>query len=693
VIGARLRSLSGPAALALWGWLAAAWLASALGGPPPRRLAQAVLALAALALATWCVERLRRAFPDLDPAAARQARWWVVALLGLACLTFFTGLQREPTGRYFADEGTYLNHAQQINGGRLLRPWFVYPHLLFYLDAFALWLAGLLGRAWPALARLVWGVEGDPAFSVLATRCVTAACGALTLLPVSAAARRLGGLAAAGLAAAAIALSPTYVEVAHLSVSDVPAGLFAALTFAAAAALLGAESRRGYLAGGAAAGLAAGSKYPAGLAAVALAAVYLHWRLGDRRLRPGLFWAALAAIAAFLLSTPSLLAFPLAVYRGGGTDILYGLRQYALGGWAGVVHASNTAYYGRELVHALGWPLIVLGAAGFVWRCREARRLAAWLLPFPVLYLGLVVSLQVAVRRNLFPALPALAALLAAGAAGWLALARRAPSPAARRLLPVAIALLCLAPIALTTAGWLARTLRPTTREEAAAWIAAHLPPGSSIVQEQYTPRLGPAFTTRHPRFVSRLTPAELRDPRHDFVFLASDAYERFFRTDDPANQDREAPGRYREIFERCEVWREWTPGRFQDGPKLSLYKLDPEAPVFAAGGRFAAAAALVESPAMLPAGATRVRALEDGKWTLFKAHLAPGAYLARLQGKHLDGARIEVRTRDNARVSEASASPEGAHLTLPRADKYFLYVYLPAGGRLRALSLTPAPS
>jgi hypothetical protein len=87
------------------------------------------------------------------------------------------------------------------------------------------------------------------------------------------------------------------------------------------------------------------------------------------------------------------------------------------------------------------------------------------------------------------------------------------------------------------------------------------------------------------------------------------------------------------------------------------------------------------------------VRALEDGKWTLFKAHLAPGAYLARLQGKHLDGARIEVRTRDNARVSEASASPEGAHLTLPRADKYFLYVYLPAGGRLRALSLTPAPS
>ena len=691
--GPRLRSLSGPAALVLWIWLGAAWLATALGGAPPRRLAQAALVIAAVALAAWCVEVLRRAFADLEPAAARRARLLLLALLALACLTFFTGLERELTGKAFADEGTYLRQAQRINEGRLLRPWFVYPHLLFYLDAFALWLAGLTGALWPALARGVWGVAGDPGVAVLATRCVTALCGALTVVPVFASARRLGGLGAAGLAGAAIALSPTYVEVAHLNISDVPAGLFAAAAFAAAAALLARESRIVYVAGGVAAGLAAGSKYPAGLVAVALAAVYLRWRLRDRRPRVGLAWAALAAIAAFLLTTPSVLAFPGAVFQGRGHDILYGARQYAIGGWTGVVHSSNTVYYGRELARALGWPLLVLGITGFAWRGPETRRRVAWLLPFPLLYLALLIALQVAVRRNLFPALPALAALLGAGAGGWLALARRAPAWPARRLLAIAVALACLAPVALTTADWLARTRRPTTREEAAAWIAAHLPPGSAIVQEQYTPQLGSAFATRHPRFASRLTPEELRDPRHDFVFLSSEAYERFFRADDPANPERDAPRRYREIFTRYEKVREWIPGRDQDGPRLSLYKLDPEAPEFRSGGRFEAASALVEAPAMLPRGATRIRALEDGRWGLFKAHLAPGAYLARLQGQRLEGARLEVRTRDNARVAAAPAAAQGARLVLPRAEKYFLYVYLPADARLRALILSPAPS
>jgi len=571
-----------------------------LGRRPSLGLAVAVAWVAALAL--WLADAAGRGLPDgidrvvvtaalvatavaagravLRPARGSRAERALLVLLALSLVLCFTGLDHEVAGRDFGDEGIYRATAERVNQeGQVLRPWFVYPHLLFYLDAVALWIAGLFQPAVDLLARLVYGVHGELPVATLVTRSVTALLGALLPWPVFVTARRVAGEGAAVAGAALAALSPLAVALAHLNLSDVASGFFAALAVAQASALLDRETRRDYLLAGLSAGLAAGAKYPAGLVAVAVAAPWLRRRLVERRMGWGLLWAAGAALAAFLATTPSLLAFPEAAF-GGGADVLFGVRQYADRGWTGVVRGSNSLYYGGQLVAAFGVPALVLGVGGLAGLGRRELARLAWLLPFPLLHGALLLGLEMAVERNLLPVLGAVAAVLGCGLAGCWQLLGRLPLPRrARGAVGALLAARVLAWPAWATAAEVIRLARPTTREEAAAWIERNLPPGSFLVQEAYTPGLAPEwrFPARRPRSAARIPLEELEDGAYDFLFLAGGSYNRFLRPrnlEDPALEHFAA--RYRELFARYESVREWRPGRFQEGSELRLFRLDP---------------------------------------------------------------------------------------------------------------------
>jgi hypothetical protein len=699
----RLQRLAGRLAASGAALVVLLWLLGVAGHPVPRALSRtavgltlalAAVALGRLAAGLWRGERLER------PAGR-------ILLLAVAAafLVALAGLGHEIGELYFADEGTFLAEARRINAGRALRPWFVYPHFLFYWDALALWLADLGGPLVPATARLVWGVEGELEVAALVTRCASSALAALAVVAVFLAARRLAGLGAAAAAAALLVLSPTWVEIGHTNLADVPAAAFAAAALWAVAELLARESARGYLAAGCAAGLAAGSKYPAGLVALAIAA---PWLRGLRSRRPGvsLGWiagTALAALGAFLLTTPSFLRYTGAALGGEGADVLFGARLYSKAGWQGIVRESNLLYYLGELRRAFGLPALALGAAGWALLAGETRRRAAWLLPFPVLFMALLLALEVALRRNLMPVLPFFAVLLGIGLGGVRQRLARLSIAGLRRPAAAALALAVLAAPAAATVAMLVRHSRPTTREDAAAWIRDHLPPGSFLVQEQYTPLLTPEqlFPARKPRFVGRLASDALRDAAHDFVLLSSGAYDRFLRPHnlaDLANED--VARRYREIFASLPLVREWAPGRLQDGPVLRLYRVDPQPLAYAAARDLPAASAWVSDPAMKPEGATEVVfAAEDG-WALFKAHLQAGRYVARVDAARSDSSgadsgRLRVRDRDNLEHARVPVDAAGARFELPRPDKYFLYLELPPGTRLRSLGVsrdTPAP-
>ena len=65
-------------------------------------------------------------------------------------------------------------------------------------------------------------------------------------------------------------------------------------------------------------------------------------------------------------------------------------------------------------------PVLLLGTLGVVFLTTEVRRRLMAVLPFPVVYLGLIFSMNMVGEHTLQPVLPALAAVLGVGASAWL---------------------------------------------------------------------------------------------------------------------------------------------------------------------------------------------------------------------------------------------------------------------------------
>ncbi|HEX6201006.1 MAG TPA: hypothetical protein VF150_12130, partial [Thermoanaerobaculia bacterium] len=198
-------------------------------------------------------------------------------------------------------------------------------------------------------------------------------------------------------------------------------------------------------------------------------------------------------------------------------------------------------------------------------------------------------------------------------------------------------------------------------------------------------------FPARRPRSAARLSMEEIEDPAHDFLFLAGGSYNRFLRArnlDDPALEHFAA--RYRQLFARYELVREWRPGRFQEGSELRLYRVDPDPAPWTGHRAFRPEEALLRSAEMAPAGDGAIRYGAADQWSLFKAYLLPGRYRVRLATGAPAG-RVEVRDRANRVLAEGSFEGEPVvELEIAAREKCFVYVHLPAGARLGGVALVP---
>jgi 4-amino-4-deoxy-L-arabinose transferase-like glycosyltransferase len=721
----------------MWAVGAVCWGLDITGLAPPEVVSRGAIAAALAASAAWVGLRLAMRFAGRS-WRQRAAAAVLPALLLLALAVRVVGIDSEVEGRYYLDEGTYYHHATAINNGEVLRRSFAYPHLTYYADALALWMAARFPGLATALAARLFQVTDPLAVAWLLLRLVVAVLSALTVVPVFRIAARLattpaacpldgaapaaaGGLSGApacagALASALLIFSPLYNEGSHLNTCDVPSAFFATACLACAARLLDEERGRDYALAGVAAGLALASKYPAGLVAVAIVAVWLRWRLVRRDFRLGLLWAGLAALATVLAVMPSLFAYPEMAFHG-QRGIFFGARQYGTGGWLGVMPDSNFGFYLDKLAWSFGIPALAAGLAGLatLGRARAARLL--WLAPFPALYLALIVSMNMVVKRNLYPALPILSAFLGVGIAAGLQWLLRAGGPASRvpRRLALsaagAVVLLLLVPPADLTARQDIGLATPSTRERAAAWIRDHLPPGSSILKESYTPDLDTGrFAVSHERFATRMPIADLRDVGNDFLLLSSSAYARFR---DPEAlfkpHQKELAQRYDEIFRTFPLVQEWLPGDFQAGPVLRLYRVDPQPAACQPSAVRAAADAFVSDPAMRPALARPIRFTATGQWALFKACLPSGRYHLTVAGAVLPNTLVRVTDSEGKKLDtvplaltgkRASGAGSGVisggviagdatgTVQLPRRGKYLFYAFLPAGSRLRELKI-----
>ncbi len=665
-----------------------AWLLDSAGREIPIWLSRALvlwtLGCIAVGLFTGIRRRLR--------ADHRETRLAAGALLALTALSFvarFVGLDFELTTHFHNDEGIFLEVAREMRAGDLLPTEFHYPHLLYYLSAMALWLGDLFPAATARLAGWLFGVAPQDTAPLL-LRLTAASLGALTTVPVFVAARRVAGLWAALFAGGLIALSPTYNEVSQLAISDVPSGFFAAVTLAFAANLLERESLRDYLLAGAAAALAAASKYPAGVSAVAIVAVWVHWRIRRRDFNGLLVSSGLGSVATLLAVMPALWLRFESVFGGPGDfDILFGYRQYAGRGWIGVVADSNVLYYLDGLLTAFGVVAVLLGAAGLFLLGAESRRRALVMAVFPLLFLALLLAMNVAVKRNLQPLLPAAAVVLGAGLAAWPPRVERL----GRRSTALVLGVLFLGQPAFGTLAWDVSRVRAGTRELAVEWIDANVPQGAAFVKEAYTPALHfRRYAWTQVRYAGRLPLEEIRDPRWDYLLLARNAHLRFLDPEKRLYPHHEVLAeRYQTMFDELELVRRFRPGTFRSGPDLLLYRLDPEAPAFVDRRAFTAGeVAHVSDPALAPRGkGASLRFSRAGQSAVFKEHLDAGRYRVSIdpQPPGVEG-WLYVVTRDNREVGEYAISWPAFEVALERRDKYFLRVFLSPGGELRTLDL-----
>jgi 4-amino-4-deoxy-L-arabinose transferase-like glycosyltransferase len=428
--------------------------------------------------------------------------WSPLAMVLLVALTLrLWGIKQGLPYAYNVDEyGHFVPEAVAMFQHGLNPHYFINPPALTYLLhlVFAVWLGGSAG------VTREFALHPDHVF--LVARVTAALLGTVSVWLLYLVGSRLFSRGVGLLAAALEAVAFLPVFYAHLALNDVPTLAPLTLSLLGAAGILRRGRALDYLLAGIGLGLAAATKYTAGIVILPLVAAavaqYLDAGPGARRrMALGVGVAAIAALGAFLIANP----FSLLDFHRFHSDInrQSTYAQMSSASWTGGPRQSSIVYYLSSFTWGLGWvpALAALAGAATVWR--KERKLGWLLVPAAVVYLAFMSLQGRYFGRWLLPIFP-IACLLAAYFA--LELADRAT----RRAPQLRAAFIALAVIALSAQGVIYSIhsglilSRADTRNLARAWIVAHIPAGARIVLEPVVPNvwLNDSGLTPNPRWV-----------------------------------------------------------------------------------------------------------------------------------------------------------------------------------------------
>jgi len=366
------------------------------------------------------------------PLQRRATALIVAALFGLAlvlrCWALGWGLPyvEHPDEPAVLEPAVRMVQAGDANPGK-----FVYPSLHYYMLAAVV----RAHAAWGIARGLYTSLADLPAQTYLYTtapelyvwgRALTAVLGALTVPLLYLLGRRMFNWRVALLAALALALSAYHVQHSHFITTDAPTGVWVTLALLGAWGVATTGHWRAYVLAGAAAGLAAGTKYNAGVIGLALgvaAALYVlaAWREG----KWGALWrlagvhgarllaAAALATLVFLLTTP----FAILDFAAFRRDMLINAQHYASGSHGDFIGRwrldGYLAFFWRD---GLAWPAALSLLAGLPLLALRAPRQTAILGVAVLAGGGLLLTQAVNFNRNTLPLFPPLFLLAAAAA-------------------------------------------------------------------------------------------------------------------------------------------------------------------------------------------------------------------------------------------------------------------------------------
>jgi 4-amino-4-deoxy-L-arabinose transferase-like glycosyltransferase len=511
------------------------------------------------------VEREWREASDL-----RTSRVGLIAVLTVAAILRFWELGHGIPYAIGVDEPEIVERAfQMMRSGGLNPGFFDYPGLYIYLQlvvSIVHFIAGAVTGAWNSLD------QATSASFYLWGRAMTAAFGVATVFLTYQIAMRWGGRHAL-LAAGLMAVMPLHVRYSHFVLTDVPLTFFVTLTMLLALAAHEKNRLGAFALAGAAAGLAAATKYNGGIALLMpLIACWMTVPARPSRLACSLA-AAGACAGAFLLAAPYTLL-----------DLPAFLNAFArlAGEYRNTPAPPEPGFvlYLKHMRLTMGVPALLLAAGGLVLgivRLVRGPGRVRWSLAviFPIVYFFMLAGQRIIFARYLLPIYPHLCVLAAAAVVSGVSLLRRYEVPRApRTALIAALTVAALLPPALAAIRWNRDAGRVTTVDMAYEWLKANVPKNSQVIIEARNLLLPLSVATA--RNVPQLrykTYDQYVAEKVDYLVASSQSYGRYLES--PGDYPNEYTD-YMRLFERARELARFTPDRDTPGPELRIFKVQP---------------------------------------------------------------------------------------------------------------------
>jgi 4-amino-4-deoxy-L-arabinose transferase-like glycosyltransferase len=513
------------------------------------------------------VEREWREASDMRPSAFTLA-----VILAVAALLRFVGIGAGIPFNIGVDEPEIMSRVlQMMRTGDFNPHFFDYPGLYFYVQlgvAVVRFMVGATLGNWTSLDQV------ETANFYLTGRAVTALLGTLTVLLVYRIGMRWGARHAA-LAAGLMAVMPLHVRESHFVLTDVPATFLITLTLLLTLSAHERERAASFAWAGAAAGLAAATKYPGGLVIIVpLIAVWMTLGTKPSRLVASLAVVG-AAMAAFLVAAPyTILDLP--GFLNGFAHLAGAYAPKRLG------EPAWLTYY-KHLSRSMGLPAFLLLLTGLGLGAVRAVRgpgRVRWTvtIAFPLVYFYFLSGQTLVFGRYLLPMIPFVCVLAAVGAVSGVSLLRRFDIPRTpRTAIIAAITAAALLPPAWQSLNFVRTTQRVSTVQQAYSWIVSDIPRGATIVIEtqalllssrQYKVKNVPQLVLDHraPGDYDAYVKAGV-----DYIVASSQKYGAAMSRPE---EHVELYNAYSQLFGRSQEVMRFTPSEEHPGPELRVFRL-----------------------------------------------------------------------------------------------------------------------
>ena len=510
------------------------------------------------------VEREWREASDLRTSQMALA----VVLIAAAVLRFWA----IPRGIPYAvqvDEPEIVERAlNMMRSGSLHPHFFDYPGLSLYLQlvvSIARFIFGAISGEWYSLAQ----ANGGPFY--LWGRIVTASIGVATVLLVYQVGMRWGARHAL-LASGLMAVLPLHVRYSHYVLTDTPLTFFVTLTFLLSLVAHERGTLASFIRAGAAAGLAAATKYNGGIALIMpLLACWMTVPLRPGRMQTAFATVAASGVAFLLLAPYTVLDLPAFL-----DNFARLANQYRVA----VVGESLWVLYFKYLVrHTFGWPALLLAFGGMglgIVRLVRGPGRVRWTLAvvFPLVYYTMLTTQRIVFARYLLPMTPTLCVLAATAVVSGVSLLRRYEIPrAARTALIAALTIAALLPPTLISVTSDREMAKQNTVDQAYSWILQNIPAGASIVLERRAMLLPTQYRVTYVTQLRRKSYDQWRSDGAEYLIANSEAY-------GPAlaapHQFPDDYNEYMRLFTESREIRTIRPTSETPGPEVRIFKIVP---------------------------------------------------------------------------------------------------------------------